>query len=136
MTEPQPPPLQADSPVTLPDGRTIPRYRPPEIGGGSFTVNLERAPEAIRELEAAARELSEIRREAERLGKITPPTSDLVSRDAADVLGAAAVGGNGSFVAALDSGIQQVQGMITALQTALVEYGRVDGETAAALRRR
>ncbi|MEJ2888893.1 hypothetical protein [Actinomycetospora aeridis] len=135
MTEPLPPPLTADSPLTLPDGRVAPRYRPPEIGGGSFEVDLARAPEAIQELEEAARELSDIRREAERLGKITPPTADLVSRDAANVLGAAAVGGNGSFVVAIDSGIRQIQGMITALRKAMAEYDRTDSENDAALRR-
>lgn len=136
MTEPLPPPLQADSPVTLPDGRAVPRFRPPEVGGGEFTIDLARAPEAIRELEAAARELGEIRREAERLGKIAPPTSDLVTRDAAAMIGATAIGGSSSFVAALDSGLLQIQGMITALRTAMTEYSRVDAENEAALRQR
>ena len=136
MTEPLPPPLQADSPVTLPDGTSVPRYRPPEVGGGSFTVDLDRAPEAIRELEAAARELGEIRREAEELGRVAPPTQDLVTRDANDLLRASAVGGNGSFAQALDSGIQQINGMITALRVALEDYRRVDELNEAALRSR
>ncbi|GAA4933286.1 PE family protein [Actinomycetospora succinea] len=136
MTDPLPPPLEADSPASPPDGSTVPRYRPPEVGGGTFTVDLAQAPQAIRELEDAARELSEIRREAERLGKIDPPAADLVSRDAANVLGAAAAGGSGSFVAALDSGILQIQNMITALQTAMTDYSGTDARNAAALRQR
>ena len=50
MTEPQPPPLQADSPTVLFDGRVVERYRPPGVGGGDFAVDLANAPQAIREL--------------------------------------------------------------------------------------
>ncbi|MEJ2862865.1 hypothetical protein [Actinomycetospora flava] len=134
MTEPLPPPLQADSPITLPDGGVVPRYRPPAVGGGMFTVDLDQAPQAIRELEEAARELVEIRREAEELGRVTPPTQDLVTRDANDQLRASAVGGNGSFTQALDSGIMQVNGMIAALQKALADYRGADEQNEAALR--
>lgn len=134
MTEPQPPPLQADSPTVLPDGTLRPRYRPPGVGGGEFAVDLARAPQAIRELEEAARELFDIRREAEQLGKVTPPTRDQVSLDAATVLGVAAVGGSGSFLQALDNGIQQINDMIAALRDGLVNYRRADAEGAAALR--
>ena len=57
MTEPQPPPLQADSPTVLFDGRVVERYRPPGVGGGDFAVDLANAPQAIRELEEASAEL-------------------------------------------------------------------------------
>lgn len=135
MTDPQPaPPLQADSPVTLFDGRVVPRYRPPEVGGGTFEVDLTQAPAAIRQLEEAVRELGDIRREAERLGRITPPTQDKVSRDAADYLQSTAVGGHGSFAQALDSGIYQINNMIAALQSALTRYGKTDEENKADLR--
>lgn len=133
MTEPQPPPLQADSPVTLPDGRTIPRYRPPEIGGGSFTVNLERAPEAIRELEAARDELNSIRRDALDLGRVTPPTNDLVTRDAATLLGVTATGGSGSFVSALDAGIAQIEAMISNVREAMSAYRSADDQASSEL---
>jgi hypothetical protein len=135
MTDPQPPPLTADAPTTLPDGRVVPRYRPPEVGGGSFEVDLARAPQAIRELEEAAAELASIRREAEELGRITSPTTDQVSVDAANVLRATAVGGNGSFAQALDSGIRQINEMISALQRALADYRGVDEDTEAAMGR-
>ena len=133
MTEPLPPPLQADSPVTLPDGRSVPRFRPPEVGGGSFTVDLDRAPEAIRELEAALQELQAIREDAQALGRISPPTRDLVSADAAQVLGAAAVGGPGSLVEALTLGMDHVQTMILNLRTALQQrYPQGDEDVRAA----
>ena len=133
MTEPLPPPLQADSPVTLPDGTSVPRYRPPEVGGGSFTINLERAPEAIRELRRAEAELRSIKEEALSLGRVQPPTRDLVSQDAATVLGAAAVGGPGSLVQALDQGLQHLGAMIEAVETALRDYEASDDRARAGL---
>ncbi|MDD7920041.1 hypothetical protein [Actinomycetospora callitridis] len=134
MTEPQPPPLQADSPTALSDGRVVERYRPPGVGGGDFAVDLADAPRAIRGLEEAARELFDIRREAERLGKVTPPSRDQVSLDAATLLGVSAVGGNGSFLQALDQGIQQVNDLIAGLRSAMAGYGGADAQSAAALR--
>ena len=107
MTEPQPPPLQADSPTALFDGRVVERYRPPGVGGGDFAVDLANAPRAIRELEEAARNSVRSRRRRA-LGRVTPPSQDQVSLDAAHVLGVSAVGGNGSFIQALDHGIQQI----------------------------
>ncbi|MDD7939362.1 hypothetical protein PHK61_13135 [Actinomycetospora lutea] len=134
MTEqPLPPPLQADSPVTLPDGRTVPRYRPPEVGGGSFTVDLARAPEAIRELETARDELLDIKREAERLGRVEAPTRDLVSIDAAQLLGTVAVGGPGSLLVALDQGIQQIELMLESLRSSLEQYRDSDDHVRADL---
>lgn len=133
MTEPLPPPLQADSPITLPDGRTVPRYRPPEVGGGMFTVNLDQAPQAIRELEEALHELQAIREDAQALGRISPPTRDQVSADAAQVLGLAATGGPGSMVEALTLGMQHVQNMITNLKVALEQrYPQSDEDARAA----
>ncbi|MFC5136955.1 hypothetical protein ACFPK1_01810 [Actinomycetospora rhizophila] len=133
MTEPLPPPLQADSPVMLPDGTSVPRYRPPEVGGGSFTVDLARAPEAIRELEAAREELNSIRRDALDLGRVTPPTNDLVTLDAANLLGVTATGGPGSFVSALDAGIAQVEALISNVRVAMDAYRGVDEQASSDL---
>ena len=133
MTEPLPPPLQADSPVTLPDGRAVPRFRPPEVGGGEFTVNLDQAPRAIRELEAARDELNSIRRDAIDLGRITPPTNDLVTRDAAAFLGLTATGGPGSLVSALDAGIAQVEAMISNVRLAMDAYRSADEQASSGL---
>ena len=133
MTEPQPPPLQADSPTALFDGRVVERYRPPGVGGGDFAVDLANAPKAIRELEEAARELFDIRRDAEALARVTPPSRDQVSLDAAAMLGISAVGGNGSLLQALDQGIQQINDMIAGLQDAVARYRTTDQEAEAGL---
>jgi hypothetical protein len=122
VTDPVPPPLQADSPVVLPDGRLVPRFRPPEVGGGAFDVDLDRAPEAIRQLRDAESELRSIKDDATSLGRISPPANDQVSLDAAAMLGAAAVGGTGSLIQALDQGIQQLGAMIEGLESALRAY--------------
>ena len=128
MTEPQPPPLQADSPTALFDGRVVERYRPPGVGGGDFAVDLANAPRAIRELEEAKIELLNIRDEAFALGKVTPPSADQVSADAATMLGIAAVGGNGSFIAALDAGATQIQQYIDSVHAALSRYENTDAQ--------
>ncbi|GAA4783643.1 hypothetical protein GCM10023200_16400 [Actinomycetospora chlora] len=133
MTEPQPPPLRADSPVTLWDGRVVPRFRPPDVGGGAFDVDLDQAPQAIRKLEEARRELVGIRQDAMDLARVTPPTNDQVSKDAALALGAAATGGPGSFVNALDSGIAELESMIASLQAGLQRYRGHDERAASDL---
>jgi hypothetical protein len=133
VTEPQPPPLQADSPTQLPDGGLRPRYRPPGVGGGEFAVDLARAPQAIRELREAEAELRSIKDEAVSLGRVLPPSNDQVSLDAAQVLGVAAVGGNGSFLQALDLGVQQIGAMIEGLEASLRRYGVADEQSRAEL---
>ena len=99
---------------------------PSSAGGGSFRVDLERAPDAIRELDAALAELREIKKAAVSLGTINPGSRDSVSIDAARVLGLAAVGGAGSLVDALDAGIAQVDHLVTALRADLGDYGAAD----------
>lgn len=131
-TPPFEPPPQASDPV-LPGGRVIPRYARPAVGGDHFRVDLERAPQAIHELEDASRELREIRQDALRMGKVTPPTIDAVSLDAAAVLGAAANGNAGSLVAALDAGIDQVDSLVRRLKEDLRKYGATDESVADAL---
>lgn len=129
-TPPFDPPPQANDPAVLPGGRVVPRYAPPPVGGDTFRVDLERAPQAIRELEDALAQLREIRHDAVRMARVTPPTADSVSRDAAAVLGAAANGNTGSLVAALDSGIDQIETLIAKLTDDLRRYRASDRSAA------
>lgn len=136
MTQPSlPDPLpQATASTVLPDGQAIPRNTPPPAGGTGFRVDLERAPQAIRELEDALDQLQDLRRDALRLGRVVPPTSDPVSRDAAEVISAAAVGGPGSLLVALEAGIDQITNLVNALRHDLQRYQTGDTSSAAAFR--
>ena len=103
---------------------------PPTVGSGQFTVDLERAPQALRELEDARLELKEIRRDAAQLTHVFPPGQDAVSRDAATSLASTAEGGPGSFVVALDAGIKQLSMLIekVTLDIALYDQTERDGK--------
>jgi hypothetical protein len=109
--------------------------QPVPVGGGSFEVDISRAPEAIRELEQARDELRGIRDEALSLSDIQAPTYDQVSQDAARVLSRKASGEPGSFMEALDSGIAEVTRMIEALRAGFAEYQAADDDTRASLTR-
>jgi hypothetical protein len=120
--------------VTLWDGRVVPRYRPTEVGGGAFEVDLAQAPQAIRKLEQALDELQQIREDAQALGRVTPPTRDQVSVDAATSLGLVATGGPGSLVDALTLGMSELRSMINNLRGALEhQYPRTDDDGRAAI---
>lgn len=109
--------------------------QPLPVGGGAFTVDITRAPEAIRELEQARNELESIRDEAQQLGQVDPPAMDQVSIDAATLLGRTASEGPGSLVVALSQGIDEISNMITQLTTAFDVYRQQEAEAEAAFRR-
>lgn len=121
-------PPQASDPTVLANGQVIPRHLvpAPSGGGGSFSIDLERAPQVLRDLEDARRQLEELRQESFRLGRIDPGTHDEVSRDAAAVLGAVAVGGPGSLLVALDAGVRRLDELIVAVTSEIESYRRVD----------
>lgn len=129
MSSPTPsfePPPQASDPAVP----RVVRYAPPPVGGDHFRVDLERAPQAIRELEDALSQLRDLRHEAMSMGKVTPPTADPVSRDAAILLGAAATGNAGSLVSALDAGIRQIETLVVELTDDLRRYDSNDRSAA------
>lgn len=128
---PGPAPPQASDPVTYRGAITIPKAPTPAVGGGSFRVDRERAPEAIRDLEEALAKLKSLRWDAVSLGRVTPPAQDEVSRDAAQSLSVTATGGVGSLVQALDAGLQRLQTLINQMRSDLNNYDRSDGETSA-----
>ena len=61
MSAPVPPGagVQASDPARLTDGQVIPRQVVDMPTGGSFTVDLERAPQTLRDLTAARDELTD-----------------------------------------------------------------------------
>lgn len=140
MTEPVPPglytqppqgpppwlparPLQASDPTVLTTGQVIPRQAMPVADtADAFSVDLEAAPQVLRELYAARDELLSMRADVGRLGQIEPETNDEVSRDAAIVFGAIATGGSGSLLTAVDGGVRRLGDLIDALENELAAY--------------
>lgn len=123
------PPGQASDPARLTDGQVIPRQSLAMPTGGSFTVDLERAPQTLRDLAAARDELLDLVKDARRLGKVDPGSADEVSRDAATLLGAVADGGDGSLVGALNAGVTRLGLLIEAVQSELDKYAIAEDET-------
>lgn len=117
---------QASDPARLTNGQLVPRQVVDMPTGGAFTVDLERAPQTLRDLTAARDELRDLAEEAKRLGKIDPGTSDLVSMDAATLLGAVADGGQGSLVRALQAGADRLERLIVAISAELRTYRSAD----------
>ena len=114
--------MQASDPARLWNGQVVPRQAVEMPSGGAFSVDLERAPQTIHELESARDQLADLMREATRLGKIDPGTTDEVSRDAALLLGAVADGGDGSLSRALQAGVERLDLLIAAVRRELADY--------------
>lgn len=102
--------------------------QPQPVGGGSFDVDITRAPQAIRQLEEARDELESIKRDAVYLGQIRPPTNDRVSIDAAQALAEKATLGPGSFIGSLTQGIEEITRMIEALRSGFAAYQQSDDD--------
>jgi hypothetical protein len=120
-------PVEAADPAVLTDGQVVPRQVvPAPAAGGAFSVDVERAPQVLNDLENARQELEDLKVEARFLGKVDPQSDDEVSRDAAKVLGAVAVGGPGSLVEALDAGVAHLDGLIGAIRSELNAYRAAD----------
>jgi hypothetical protein len=116
-------PVEAADPTVLTNGQVIPRQvAPAPAASGAFSVDLERAPEVLRNLQDARQELEDLKAETRFLGKVDPSSNDQVSRDAATVLGAVAVGGPGSLLEALDAGVSRLDALIGAIRSELDAY--------------
>ena len=99
--------------------------------GGSFTVDLERAPQTLRDLTAARDELFDLMKLARALGRVDPGVGDEVSRDAATLLGVVADGGSGSLLPALEAGATRLDQLIGAIEAELRRYRSSDAATRA-----
>lgn len=120
------PPVQASDPARLTDGQVLPRQVVDMPTGGSFTVDLERAPQTLRDLTSARDELIDLKQVAQRLGRVDPGSNDEVSRDAAILLGAVADGGEGSLLLALDAGVRHLDSLIQAVKQELDSYRKAE----------
>ena len=120
------PPVQASDPARLTNGQVVPREAVDMPTGGSFTVDLELAPQTLRDLTAARDELVVLTRDARALGRVEPGSGDEVSRDAAILLGAVADGGQGSLSLALEAGVSRLTQLIDAIKSELQAYESSD----------
>lgn len=116
------PRVQASDPARLTNGQVVPRQAVEMPTGGSFTVDLERAPQTLRDLTAARDELVVLIRDARALGRVESGSEDEVSRDAATLLGAVADGGQGSLSLALEAGVTRLTQLIDAIKGELEAY--------------
>lgn len=94
--------------------------------GGGFTVDLDRAPQAIADLRAAADALRAEARRAGDLARITPPGLDAVSADAVRIMVDAAVGDRGSLRLALLGAAERFENDAGQLDASLRTYRQVD----------
>jgi hypothetical protein len=116
------PAVQASDPARLANGQVVPRQVLDMPSGGSFTVDLERAPQTLRDLTAARDELVVLMKDARALGRIDPGSVDEVSRDAATQLGVVADGGHGSLLEALEAGAARLTQFIEAIEHEIRAY--------------
>ena len=123
-------PVEAADPTVLTNGQVVPRQVVPAPAvGGAFSIDLERAPAVLRDLQNARNELIVVKQDALRLGRVNPSSRDDVSRDAAIALGAVAVGGAGSLIEALNAGLTRLDELIDAIKTELDSYRHSDEAT-------
>jgi hypothetical protein len=127
------PVTQASDPARLANGQVVPRQVVAMPSGGSFIVDLERAPQTLRDLTAARDELASLMIDAERLGKVDPGSGDDVSRDATTMLGVVADGGEGSLMLALRAGVDRLNSLINAITAELGAYRDADASSGGAL---
>ncbi|MGH3788847.1 MAG: hypothetical protein ACRDRG_20380 [Pseudonocardiaceae bacterium] len=110
----QDPPLLAGSPSAT------------TAGSGGFSVDLERAPQAIADLRAAADALRVEARRAGDLARITPPGLDAVSADAVRIMVDVAVGEQGSLRLALLGAADRFDGDADKLEAGLKTHRQAD----------
>lgn len=95
-------------------------------GSGGFSVDLERAPQAIADLRAAADALRAEARNAWSLANIRPPGLDEVSADAVRIMTDAAVGEQGSLRKALEGAAARFENDAAKLEASLRTHRQVD----------
>ena len=106
---------------------------PPVVGSGQFTVDLERAPQALKALREARTKLEQLQQDSLLLGNVVPPAADSVSRDAALALRAVAVSGPASFHGSLGAGLRQLRSLVQRLEEDLRVYEETEDEAQSVL---
>lgn len=109
------------------------RYVPPgypqpttTTGGGGYSVDVERAPQAIADLRRAADALEAEAARAWDLANVMPPGLDVVSANAVRVFAEAAVGEQGSLRLALEGAVRRLRDDANKLEASLKTHLRAD----------
>jgi hypothetical protein len=95
-------------------------------GSGGFSVDLDRAPQAIADLRAAANALRDEAANAWTLANIRPPGLDAVSADAVRIMADAAVGEQGSLRLALEGAAVRLENDANKLEAQLRTHQQAD----------
>lgn len=95
-------------------------------GSGGFAVDLDRAPQAIADLRAAADALRAEADNAWSLARIRPPGLDAVSADAVGIMAEAAVGEQGSLRLALLGAADRFDNDANKLEASLRTHRQAD----------
>lgn len=118
------------APPPAPHGSAPSQPGPPQptttASGGSYSVDVERAPQAIADLRHAAQALKDEARNAWNLANITPPGLDVVSANAVRCFVDAAVGEQGSLWLALLGAAARFESDAEKLEASLKTYLQVD----------
>lgn len=97
-------------------------------GQQGFQVDLDRAPELLKELDGVRAKYEKARDEARQLANIMPPFGDDVTIAVFKKLGERAQGGQGSLFDTAQGMIDWIDGFKAAVQKALDEHQRIDDE--------
>lgn len=95
-------------------------------GSGGFSVDLDRAPQAIADLREAAEALREEAKKAMSLARIRPPGLDAVSADAVRIMAEAAVGEQRSLRRALEGAADRFESDANRLEASLRTHRQAD----------
>ncbi|HEU0088353.1 MAG TPA: hypothetical protein VFQ77_12000 [Pseudonocardiaceae bacterium] len=118
------------TPAPAPDATTPGRPGPPQsittTGGDGYSVDVERAPQAIADLRRTAKALWDEAKNSWNLADITPPGLDVVSANAVQVFVETAVGEHGSLRMALEGAARRCEEDADKLEASLKTYLQVD----------
>lgn len=97
-------------------------------GQQGFRIDLDRAPELLKELDGVREKYRKARDLAQELSWVTPPFADDVTIQVFKKLGQRAQGGEGSLYDTASGMIKWIDDFKAAIQKAIDEHKRIDDE--------
>jgi hypothetical protein len=105
----------------------------PGGGGGRISIDVEKVPTVVHELDDVIVQLYDMGKRGRRLAKVTPPGWDAFSAYAAQSISEMAVGGVGDHATAHTAYINVVKATRDRLVQAFIEYKGADAAAAAGM---